>query len=156
MFNFEKLDVWTEAVAFADLIYSVSRSFPDDDRFGLTAQMRRAVVRSHQILPKAAPESRGRIALDLLRSRPDHYFKSCRKQLLASARDLSAKVIMPLSMRQRRNRANAKRSAEIAGYVASTLNSAKNPQLPQGPQPRTLNNPTENVHRVDFAYQADY
>jgi hypothetical protein len=28
MFNFEKLDVWTEAIAFADLIYSVSRSFP--------------------------------------------------------------------------------------------------------------------------------
>ena len=44
MFNFEKLDVWNEAIAFADLIYSVSRHFPDDERFGLTTQMRRAVV----------------------------------------------------------------------------------------------------------------
>ena len=44
MFNFEKLDVWTEAIAFADLIYSVSRGFPDDERFGLTTQMRRAAV----------------------------------------------------------------------------------------------------------------
>jgi four helix bundle protein len=44
MFNFEKLDVWNEAIAFADLIYSVSRGFPDDERFGLTTQMRRAAV----------------------------------------------------------------------------------------------------------------
>jgi four helix bundle protein len=44
MFNFEKLDVWTQAIAFADLIYSVSRKFPDDERFGLTTQMRRAAV----------------------------------------------------------------------------------------------------------------
>jgi len=44
MFNFEKLDVWNEAIAFADLIYSVSSGFPDDERFGLTTQMRRAAV----------------------------------------------------------------------------------------------------------------
>ena len=44
MFNFEKLDVWNEAIAFADMIYSVSRHFPDDERFGLTTQMRRAAV----------------------------------------------------------------------------------------------------------------
>jgi four helix bundle protein len=44
MFNFEKLDVWTEAIASADLIYSVSKRFPDDERFGLTTQMRRAAV----------------------------------------------------------------------------------------------------------------
>ena len=44
MFNFEKLDVWQEAIAFADLVYSVTRSFPNDERFGLTNQMRRAAV----------------------------------------------------------------------------------------------------------------
>ena len=44
MFNFEKLDVWNEAIAFADLIYSLSRHVPDDERFGLTTQMRRAAV----------------------------------------------------------------------------------------------------------------
>jgi hypothetical protein len=36
MFNFEKLDVWNEAITFADLVYSVSRHFPEDERFGLT------------------------------------------------------------------------------------------------------------------------
>jgi four helix bundle protein len=44
MFNFEKLDVWNEAIAFADLIHSITRQFPDDERFGLTTQMRRAAV----------------------------------------------------------------------------------------------------------------
>jgi four helix bundle protein len=44
MFNFEKLDVWQEAVSFADLVYSMTRSFPPDERFGLTNQMRRAAV----------------------------------------------------------------------------------------------------------------
>ena len=44
MFNFEKLDVWQKAIDFADLIYTNTRSFPPDERFGLTNQMRRAAV----------------------------------------------------------------------------------------------------------------
>ena len=44
MFNFEKLKAWREAIAFADLVYLVTREFPDSERFGLTNQMRRAAV----------------------------------------------------------------------------------------------------------------
>jgi four helix bundle protein len=44
MFNFEKLDVWQKAIDFADLVYSHTRDFPADERFGLTNQMRRAAV----------------------------------------------------------------------------------------------------------------
>ena len=44
MFNFEKLDVWHKAIEFADLVYSLTRNFPSDERFGLTNQMRRAAV----------------------------------------------------------------------------------------------------------------
>jgi len=44
MFNFEKLDVWHEAIDFADHIYDLSGSFPADERFGLTSQIRRAAV----------------------------------------------------------------------------------------------------------------
>ena len=42
MFNYERLDVWQKAIAFADAIYDLSRSFPDEERFGLTNQIRRA------------------------------------------------------------------------------------------------------------------
>jgi hypothetical protein len=44
MFNFEKLEVWQDAIDFADLVYSITRMFPDGERFGLTNQMRRAAV----------------------------------------------------------------------------------------------------------------
>ena len=44
MFNFEKLEVWRKAVDFADLIYGLTKVFPDDERFGLANQMRRAAV----------------------------------------------------------------------------------------------------------------
>ncbi len=42
MFNFEKLDVWQRAIAFAGAVYRATRSFPSDERFGLTNQVRRA------------------------------------------------------------------------------------------------------------------
>lgn len=44
MFNFEKLDVWQKAIQFADSVYNLTRGFPDEERFGLTSQMRRAAV----------------------------------------------------------------------------------------------------------------
>jgi four helix bundle protein len=44
MFNYEKLESWQEAIAFAGMIYNVTRRFPAGERFGLTNQMRRAAV----------------------------------------------------------------------------------------------------------------
>ncbi len=44
MFNFEKLDAWQHAIEFADCVYEKTRSFPTEERFGLTNQMRRAAV----------------------------------------------------------------------------------------------------------------
>ena len=43
-FNFEKLDVWQEAIQFADAVYQITKKFPEHERFGLTNQMRRAAV----------------------------------------------------------------------------------------------------------------
>ena len=44
MFGFERLAVWRKAIEFADTVYSVTRKFPLDERFGLTNQMRRSAV----------------------------------------------------------------------------------------------------------------
>ena len=43
-FNFERLEAWKQALAFTKVVYQVTKSFPDDERFGLTSQMRRASV----------------------------------------------------------------------------------------------------------------
>jgi four helix bundle protein len=44
MFNFEKLDVWHKSIALADLVCTLTKQLPADERFGLTNQMRRAAV----------------------------------------------------------------------------------------------------------------
>ena len=44
MFRFQKLQAWQKAVDWAQRIYAVTASFPNDERFGLTAQLRRSAV----------------------------------------------------------------------------------------------------------------
>lgn len=44
MFKFEKLEVWQKAVQYADLVYSLTKDFPPEERFGLTTQLRRSAV----------------------------------------------------------------------------------------------------------------
>ena len=43
-YGFEKLLVWQEAKDFALLIYRLTQSFPDTEKFGLINQLRRAAI----------------------------------------------------------------------------------------------------------------
>ena len=40
----KKLDVWQNAMLLVTDVYALTRSFPSDEQFGLTNQLRRAVV----------------------------------------------------------------------------------------------------------------
>lgn len=42
--SFEDVIAWQKAHAFVLLVYKITKSFPDDERFGLTSQFRRAAV----------------------------------------------------------------------------------------------------------------
>ena len=44
MSDYRNLIVWKRAHAFALEVYLSTRSFPDSERFGLTAQLRRAAI----------------------------------------------------------------------------------------------------------------
>ena len=43
-FSFEKLIVWQKSRKLTVKIYKVTKSFPNEERFGLTSQMRRCAI----------------------------------------------------------------------------------------------------------------
>lgn len=42
--NYRDLAVWQRGMEMALLVYQATKAFPDDERFGLTSQLRRAAV----------------------------------------------------------------------------------------------------------------
>lgn len=40
IFSFEKLNVWIDSKELVKMIYTVTRKFPDEEKFGLTSQLR--------------------------------------------------------------------------------------------------------------------
>lgn len=44
MADFRKIAAWQKADDLAVIVYRATRTFPDEERFGLTSQLRRAVV----------------------------------------------------------------------------------------------------------------
>ncbi|OFX17512.1 MAG: hypothetical protein A2Z18_06700 [Armatimonadetes bacterium RBG_16_58_9] len=44
LFGFERLDVWREAVDLSCAIYELTKAFPREEMFGISAQIRRAGV----------------------------------------------------------------------------------------------------------------
>ena len=56
MFGFEKLEVWQKSIELTDCVYSFTRAFPADERFGFTSQMRRSAVS----IPSNIAEGTGR------------------------------------------------------------------------------------------------
>ena len=43
-YSFEKLDVWQKAREITNDIYRITKSYPDNEKFGLVSQLRRAAV----------------------------------------------------------------------------------------------------------------
>jgi four helix bundle protein len=44
MHNLGELKIWEKALELADVIYEVTEKFPENEKFGITNQMRRAAV----------------------------------------------------------------------------------------------------------------
>lgn len=43
-YSFEKLGVWQDSRLLVKYVYFISKNFPDDERYGLTSQLRRAMI----------------------------------------------------------------------------------------------------------------
>ena len=57
MFKFEKLAVWQTLIEYVSLVYAITKSFPQDERFGLTSQLRRAAVSVSSNIAKGSSRS---------------------------------------------------------------------------------------------------
>jgi len=44
LYSFEKLEVWKESVNLVKMTYHFTKTYPDDEKFGLVSQMRRASI----------------------------------------------------------------------------------------------------------------
>jgi four helix bundle protein len=54
--NYQDLAAWKKALDLVEAVYTATRGFPSDERFGLTMQVRRAVVS----IPSNIAEGEGR------------------------------------------------------------------------------------------------
>ena len=106
MFNFEKLDVWQKAIDFADLVYAATRTFPAEERFGLTNQMRRAAVSiSSNIAEGQFPHVEERLREVSSKSPPAPFSKWFLKLSLVAVKDSSMNRSSKRFTRPPRNRA---------------------------------------------------
>ena len=44
IYSFEKLEVWQKSRLLVKEIYLITKKFPEDEKFGLTSQVRRAMI----------------------------------------------------------------------------------------------------------------
>ena len=56
--RYQDLVDWQKAMSLAKTVYQLTRTFPDDERFGLTSQLRRAAVS----VPSNIAEGQGRLS----------------------------------------------------------------------------------------------
>lgn len=61
--NFRELNVWKQAVVFVTEIYILTRTFPQEEIYGLTSQIRRAAIS----IPSNIAEGSGRSSKDFTR-----------------------------------------------------------------------------------------
>ena len=61
--SFRDLEVWQESMTLVEEIYAISRSFPRDELFGLTAQIRKAAVSIPSSIGEGSRRKKRRVTL---------------------------------------------------------------------------------------------
>jgi four helix bundle protein len=107
--RYQDLVVWQKAMLLVKSVYQLTKRFPDDERFGLTSQLRRAAVS----IPSNIAEGQGRLT------------KGEFKQFLGTARGSVFEVETQLLLAVDLNyidQASAQSTLELSGEVSRMLN----------------------------------
>lgn len=59
-FSFEKLELWQLSRSFSSRVYQMTMNFPSEEKFGLTSQIRRAVISVASNLAEGSGRARGK------------------------------------------------------------------------------------------------
>jgi four helix bundle protein len=114
MFNFEKLETWKRAIEFAGLIYRSTKSFPADERFGLTNQMRRAAVSVSSNLAEGSSRSSKIDYARFVEIATGSLFEVVSQSCIAQQQGFPQRIGFPSHPpRGRRTRSNAERPSQL-------------------------------------------
>jgi four helix bundle protein len=134
MFNFEKLDVWHKSIAFADRIYELTGSFPSDERFGLTNQMRRAAVSVSSNIAEGTSRSSSVDCARFVELATGSLFEVVSQATIS----LRRRFVTEQQYKEIYNAAE-EQSRMLSGLRASLLGYMRADELPSGSQLSTLN-----------------
>ena len=112
--SYKDLIAWQKAVVLVTEIYRATTSFPADERFGLTSQMRRAAVS----IPSNIAEGQGRLT-------PGE-FRQCLGYAKGSLLELETQLLISENLGFLRDSAQVcEHLAEVARLLNGLLNSLK-------------------------------
>jgi len=115
------LEVWKKALAFVNCIYQLTAQFPDEEKFGLTSQMRRSAISIPSNIAEGAGRStkkefinflhisQGSIAeieTQLLIARNLGFANDCKIEKILIRLDEISKMVIGLQKSLRRKNAN--------------------------------------------------
>ena len=66
MSEYQKLEAWQMAMALAEAVYKTTRTFPKEEVYGLTSQIRRAVVSIPSNIAEGAARARAKEFMQFL------------------------------------------------------------------------------------------
>lgn len=106
--NYQELIVWQKAMDLVEQIYAVPKSFPREEVYGLTSQIRRAAVS----IPSNIAEGQGRRTTDFIRHLSISY---------GSLRELETQILIAARLHYL-TRAGCQDILRMAGEVGRLLN----------------------------------
>lgn len=78
MHNYKELEIWKSSLKYCVLIYKVTAKFPEEEKFGLISQLRRAAVSVPSNIAEGSAKSSDRHFVVFL----ENSFGSCRESIL--------------------------------------------------------------------------
>jgi len=86
MHNYKELEIWKSSLKFCTPIYKVTSEFPDEEKFGLVSQLRRACISVPSNIAEGSAKS------------SDKHFVIFLETALGSCREIDTQLLVSLNL----------------------------------------------------------